>query len=83
MGVDYSGWAATNAGHSRIDYRGRGVRAAGGSVMSTTEREQVRKARTASDERAAILRAVMVGVVVQALEVVLVSLVVLKLLGLL
>jgi hypothetical protein len=51
--------------------------------MSTTEREQVRKARTASDERAAILRAVMVGVVVQALEVVLVSLVVLKLLGLL
>ena len=51
--------------------------------MTTTEREEVRRTRTASEERVALLRAVMVGVAVQALAVVLVSLVVLKLLGLL
>jgi hypothetical protein len=53
------------------------------SIFMLHEREQVRKTRTASEERLALLRAVMVGVAVQALEVVLVGLVVLRLLGLL
>jgi hypothetical protein len=52
------------------------------SIFMLHEREQVRKTRTASEERLALLRAVMIGVAVQALEVVLVGLVVLRLLGL-
>lgn len=36
--------------------------------MTFTEREQTRRTRTASEERRAILLAVIVGVTVQALE---------------
>jgi hypothetical protein len=42
--------------------------------MSFTDREQVRRQRTASEERAALFWAVVVGVTVQALELVIVIL---------
>jgi hypothetical protein len=80
MGVDYRRGDAADGSHPGPDHRGRGVRAAGCALV-LGEREQVRKTRTASQERAAIFWAVVAGVAVQSLELIVVILLLKAILG--